>query len=71
MTAQAVFPLSRQLTIGYTYYECRNRNRWPLPPPVPFLRLQGYWLQQAGFAIGQRVCIQVSEQRLIIIPSEI
>ncbi|WP_437884027.1 SymE family type I addiction module toxin [Pseudomonas sp. LRF_L74] len=40
-------------------------------PPVPFLRLQGYWLQQAGFAIGQRVCIQVPEQFLIITPSEV
>lgn len=76
MTAQAASPLwFRQLTIGYTRYACHKlcgkRNHWPLPPPVPFLRLQGYWLQKAGFVIGQRVCVQVSEQRIVIVPAEI
>jgi hypothetical protein len=35
-------------------------------PDVPFLRLSGRWLDRAGFAIGRRVKVEVSEGRLLI-----
>jgi hypothetical protein len=34
--------------------------------PVPFLRLRGKWLAQAGFAIGSDVRISIAPQRLVI-----
>ena len=37
-----------------------------LPPPMPFLRLQGRWLDQAGFAIGAQVRVQVMRGRLVL-----
>jgi len=33
---------------------------------MPFLRLQGRWLDQAGFAIGAQVRVQVMRGRLVL-----
>jgi len=35
-------------------------------PPMPFLRLNGRWLDAAGFAIGADVRVEVSSGRLVI-----
>jgi hypothetical protein len=34
--------------------------------PIPFLRLRGRWLDQAGFAIGANVRVKVSPGRLVV-----
>ena len=44
-------------------------ERWPRPPEVPLLRLRGYWLLQAGFEVGQRVRVHVTEQCITIVPA--
>ena len=50
---------SRRLTVS-----CSTGN---LPgSDVPYLRLRGRWLHDAGFVIGRRVRIEVSERRLTI-----
>lgn len=36
------------------------------PPLVPWLKLSGRWLEQAGFDPGQRVRIKVERGRLVI-----
>ncbi|GAA5079420.1 SymE family type I addiction module toxin [Lysobacter panacisoli] len=61
-------PASRRLRISASHYECR-RDRRPWPPAVPFLRLRGYWLRQAGFDIGADVRVEISEQRIVIVPA--
>ena len=33
---------------------------------VPYLRLRGRWLQDAGFVIGRHVTIEVNDARLTI-----
>jgi hypothetical protein len=33
---------------------------------VPFLRLFGRWMQDAGFVIGRRVKVEVAEGRMTI-----
>lgn len=51
----------RRLTVGYK----------PLKSPgveVPYLRLHGRWLRDAGFEIGRSVNVEVSEGRLTIEP---
>jgi hypothetical protein len=50
----------RRLTVNRTHRE--SRARWPRPvlPPMPQLRLQGRWLDQAGFAIGKPVRVAVA-----------
>ena len=53
----------RMLTVGYK----------PLKSPgaeVPYLRLRGRWLRDAGFEIGRSVKVDVSEGRLTIEPAD-
>ena len=64
-----VFAACRQLTIGYSFYIYKRGHRRP-PPPVPYLRLRGYWLSQAGFAVGQRVRVDVIDGCITITPSQ-
>ena len=35
-------------------------------PSMPYLRLQGRWLDHAGFRVGTRVRVEVSERRLVM-----
>lgn len=35
-------------------------------PSTPYLRLQGHWLERAGFPVGTPVRVGVSERRLIV-----
>ncbi len=44
----------RKMTVSY------------IGPSMPYLRLQGQWLDRAGFRVGTRVRIEVSDRRLIM-----
>lgn len=56
---------ARRLTIRRRYPEVRARHGEHVRSvPMPFLRLQGRWLDQAGFPIGAQV--QVSQGRLVL-----
>ena len=35
-------------------------------PSTPYLRLQGRWLERAGFPVGTPVRVEVSDRRLIV-----
>jgi hypothetical protein len=37
---------------------------------LPCLKLRGGWLREAGFAIGQKLKVEVNEGRLMIGPVE-
>jgi hypothetical protein len=50
---------TRRLTVGYASTETPGVD-------VPYLRLRGRWMQDAGFAIGRHVKIEVSNGRMII-----
>ena len=59
---------ARRLTVSRHYPESRatahRRPQWVTP--MPFLRLQGRWLDEAGFAIGANVRVEVSAGRLVV-----
>jgi len=59
---------SRRLTVSSIHPESRaaHPSRRPPSAPKPFLRLQGRWLDEAGFAIGAPVRVVVSAGRLVI-----
>lgn len=58
---------ARRLTVSRAYPECRAARPQYLPTaPMPFLRLQGRWLDEAGFAIGANVRVAVSAGRLVV-----
>lgn len=66
-----ICPKPRRLTIGYHYYDQSRDGFWAPPRTVPFLRLGGDWLQQAGFEIGQRVQVCVTSRRIVIVPAPV
>ena len=49
----------RRLTVGYASTDTPGVD-------VPYVRLRGRWLQDAGFVIGRHVKIEVSEGRMTI-----
>jgi Toxin SymE, type I toxin-antitoxin system len=57
---------SRRLTVSYQ--NVGDSREWPhrALPPVPFLRMQGQWLDEVGFAIGAKVGVQVMPGRLVL-----
>jgi hypothetical protein len=49
----------RRLTVGYSHTDTPFVG-------VPYLRLRGHWLEDAGFTIGDKVKVEVKESRLMI-----
>jgi hypothetical protein len=56
----------RRLTVGAGPRSSRSFRSACASRSVPFLRLQGRWLEQAGFEIGTRVRVLVSEGQLVV-----
>ena len=52
----------RQLTVKYLHqpraYSCYVQ--------VPFINIAGIWLAKAGFNIGDKVAVEVSDKKLVI-----
>ena len=67
-TALATKP--RRLTVGYSNQETHSSKAKLPTRSVPYVRLCGLWLKDAGFAIGQRIRVEVSEGRLTIVPTD-
>jgi len=45
----------------------KYRRRVNQPNQVPWLNVNGLWLEQAGFCIGQAITIEVENRKLTII----
>jgi len=58
----------RRLKVGYSYPDSRASKSNAPALPMPFLRLCGRWLDDAGFTIGRNVRVEVNEGRLMIEP---
>jgi hypothetical protein len=50
---------TRRLIVGYASTDAPGVD-------VPYVRLRGRWLQDAGFVIGRYVKIEVTEKRMLI-----
>ena len=57
----------RKLTVSKDFHEYQLRRYSP-GEPVPWIRLKGFWLKEAGFVIGLPIRVQVEEQQLVITP---
>ncbi|KAA0085135.1 SymE family type I addiction module toxin [Trinickia soli] len=62
---------SRSVTIQQSprWQPYSPRRRRPAPPLVPWFKLSGRWLEQAGFEPRQRLKIEVQHERLVITPA--
>ena len=58
----------RRLTVSYGTYRVGGPEECAMS--VPLLRLQGAWLERAGFAIGAPAKVHVSRGRLVIEAAE-
>ncbi|WP_350404408.1 SymE family type I addiction module toxin [Pseudomonas sp. W17] len=56
----------RFATIAADVYPPLGDSEYPQHRLVPWLRLRGHWLQQAGFEVNQKIRIEVSKNRLVI-----
>ncbi|MDS9877081.1 SymE family type I addiction module toxin [Pseudomonas protegens] len=56
----------RFATIAADFYPPLGDAEYPQHRLVPWLRLRGHWLQQAGFEVNQKIRIAVSKNRLVI-----
>ena len=67
-----VLPKPRFLTVGYQFYESQHIDieRRTRSRQVPFLRLSGDWLQAAGFTVGQKARVQITERGIMIVAEE-
>lgn len=59
-------PHERRLTVSTTYYPALARDRSTCGRPVPWIRLQGLWLQAAGFGLQQPLRVRIAYGRLVI-----
>jgi hypothetical protein len=50
---------TRRLIVGYASTDTPGVD-------VPYIRLRGRWLQDAGFVIGRSLKVEVTERRLLI-----
>lgn len=73
ITARPLSADARHLTVGYVLSEKSHPPGKSLtfkaghpPERPPLLRVQGRWLDRAGFAIGTKVRVLVAPKRLII-----
>jgi toxic protein SymE len=59
---------SRKLKVRAGHYDrlCIDRIGYKPSPQVPFVLLKGHWLEQANFAIGQNINVEVRENQLIL-----
>lgn len=48
----------RQLTVSYTFTQSGKG--------VPFIRLQGKWLKELGFEIGEKITVKEQQGLLIL-----
>lgn len=56
----------RRLTLTRAVRDRTQRNGYRAQAVVPYLRVQGQWMEQAGFHVGDRVRVQVEQGRLIL-----
>ena len=61
-------PQMRRLTMHYGAFRVRGPDGCSMS--VPLLRLQGAWLERAGFSVGVPVKVHVSRGRLVIEAAE-
>jgi hypothetical protein len=64
---KAELPKPRRLTVGYHYYDIFGECGWVGSRRVPTLRMSGDWLRNAGFSVGQRARVHVSEKCITIV----
>ena len=62
-------PALKPRRLKVSYRQPQSRSSEPFKPelaPMPYVRLLGRWLDDAGFAIGRDIRVQVSAGKLVL-----
>lgn len=59
----------RRITISSIHRDYHEDSFWVRSRHFPMLRFGGAWLERVGFAVGQRVRVQVGKGRIVIEPT--
>lgn len=51
---------------GHYDYTVKRQHSYHVSPPVPFVLIKGYWLEQVKFDIGKIVNVELKENQLIL-----
>lgn len=51
---------------GYYDHTIKGKGCYYVPPPVPFVLLKGYWLEDISLDIGKTVNVEMKENQLIL-----
>ena len=69
-SAQEKSSYFRHLKVREGYYphhfDARQPYSVPVPDPVPWVQIKGYWLNQAGFTIGTQLSVEVQTGCIIL-----
>ncbi|ARN76354.1 hypothetical protein BST96_09455 [Oceanicoccus sagamiensis] len=70
-SAQEKFSSFRKLKVRKSYYDYQHNgaytHRHPTEsPPVPWVQIKGYWLNQTGFTIGSPLSVEVQPGCIIL-----
>lgn len=49
----------RRLTVSTLRRQWNNMHRTSYGGPVPYVRLSGNWLEQAGFTPGDKIAVEI------------
>ena len=71
-----IFPYYRQFKVRKSYYfyqygDFQPRDRYRPVKSVPWINIQGYWLNEAGFSIGTIVRVKISKNRIVLTPMRV
>jgi type I toxin-antitoxin system toxin SymE len=66
---QTESPTLKPRRLKVSYRQPQSRSSEPFKPelaPMPYVRLLGRWLDEAGFAIGRDIRVEVNAGRLVL-----
>ncbi|WP_455284132.1 SymE family type I addiction module toxin [Cupriavidus necator] len=68
MEKRSARPQVRTLKTGRTFFPVvpDSSNNFTGLRAIPWIRLRGVWLEQAGFSVGQLLKVKVQHKRVVI-----
>lgn len=67
MPAKIIPMYTKHLKVAYKWQATNNSPHFRKERQVPFINIAGVWLEQAGFAIGEKVTIVIETNQLTIV----
>ena len=64
------FPYNRNLKVRKSFYNYHYGDFQPrpyrVPKEIPWINIQGLWLNEAGFTVGTELSVKISKGRIVV-----